>query len=56
LAGFGYSILMTNFIIFLAPLVLITAITGLEVAIGAIQSYVFAILSCAYIKDSIYLH
>ena len=35
---------------------LITAISGLELAIGGIQSYVYSILSSSYIKDSVSLH
>jgi len=34
----------------------ISAISGLELAIAGIQSYVFSILTSSYIKDSILLH
>jgi F-type H+-transporting ATPase subunit a len=37
-------------------LVGISAISGLELAIAGIQSYVFSILTSSYIKDSVYLH
>jgi F0F1-type ATP synthase membrane subunit a len=35
---------------------LITAISGLELAIAGIQSYVYSILTSSYIKDSVSLH
>ena len=34
----------------------ISAISGLELAIAGIQSYVFSILTSSYIKDSVFLH
>lgn len=60
LAGFGIlgltatiGIKLTGGLIAIA---LITAISGLELAIGGIQSYVYSILSSSYIKDSVSLH
>lgn len=44
------------FIIGLIPLALLIALTGLELAIAALQAYVFSILTCSYLKDSIDLH
>ncbi|MCL6413948.1 F0F1 ATP synthase subunit A, partial [Pantoea agglomerans] len=44
------------FVVGIIPLVLLVAITGLELAIAFIQAYVFAILTCSYIKDSLDLH
>lgn len=38
------------------PLLLNTALVGLEILIAFIQAYVFAILTCMYLKDSIELH
>jgi len=38
------------------PLLLITALTGLEILIAFLQAYVFAILTCLYIKDALELH
>lgn len=43
-------------VIAVLPLLLITALTGLELGICALQAYVFTILTCSYIKDSIHLH
>lgn len=38
------------------PLVVNVALVGLEIMIACIQAYVFAILTCLYIKDAIELH
>ena len=38
------------------PLVLIIALTGLEILIAFLQAYVFAILTCLYINDALHLH
>lgn len=59
LAGFLYNIFTSGilfFIIGLIPFALVIGITGLELAISAIQSYVFVILTCSYIKDALDLH
>src|SRR5436189_166032 len=40
----------------LIAILLITAISGLELAIAGIQSYVYSILTSSYIKDSVSLH
>jgi F-type H+-transporting ATPase subunit a len=60
LAGFGYLGLTAQFALRItggpAAIILITAISGLELAIAGIQSYVYSILTSSYIKDSLYLH
>ena len=60
LAGFGYLGLTAQFALRItggpAAIALITAISGLELAIAGIQSYVYSILTSSYIKDSVYLH
>lgn len=59
IAGFIYQIMISGilfFILGLIPLVLLVAISGLELAISFIQAYVFIVLTSSYIKDSIYLH
>lgn len=38
------------------PLVVITALTLLEVIIAFLQAYVFAILSCIYLYDALHMH
>ncbi len=40
----------------LAPLLLVIALTGFEILVCALQAYVFAILTCLYLKDAIDLH
>jgi F-type H+-transporting ATPase subunit a len=39
-----------------AILSFILAFTALEVAIAFIQAYIFALLTCLYMKDAIHLH
>jgi F-type H+-transporting ATPase subunit a len=60
LAGFGFLGLTATIGIRLTggtiAIVLITAISGLELAIAGIQSYVYSILTSSYIKDSVSLH
>ena len=60
LAGFGFlGLTATIYLVVTGGLVaiaLITAISGLELAIAGIQSYVYSILTSSYIKDSINLH
>jgi F-type H+-transporting ATPase subunit a len=51
----GFSVLMGAFFGVL-PMLLNVALIGLEVMIAFIQAYVFAILSCVYLKDAIELH
>ena len=43
-------------ILTLIPFTLFLAIMGLEIAVSFIQSYVFSILVCSYIRDAIELH
>ena len=38
------------------PLIVNTALVGLELLIAFIQAYVFAILTCLYLKDAVELH
>jgi F-type H+-transporting ATPase subunit a len=59
LAGFTYKIMTSGIIFFflgLLPLAFILAFSGLEIGIALIQSQVFVVLSCAYIKDGLDLH
>jgi F-type H+-transporting ATPase subunit a len=39
-----------------APLALTVGLTGLEFAIAFLQAYVFAVLSCIYLQDTVHLH
>ncbi|RKP11773.1 ATPase, F0 complex, subunit A, partial [Piptocephalis cylindrospora] len=44
------------FIIGFLPILIFTALVGLELAIAVLQAIVFIILTCSYIRDAIYLH
>ena len=52
-AGFSVSL---GVIFGVLPMVMNVALIGLEVMIAFIQAYVFAILTCIYLKDAIELH
>lgn len=59
LSGFTYKMMTDGFTFFflgLLPLAFIIAFSGLEFAIAFIQSQVFVVLSCSYIKDALELH
>ena len=59
LATFLYQMFNTSLIVAiltLIPFTLFLAIMTLELAVSVIQAYVFTILACSYIKDSIELH
>lgn len=59
LSGFTYNIMSSGIIFFLLgvlPLLFIIAFSGLELGIAFIQSQVFVVLSCSYIKDALELH
>jgi F-type H+-transporting ATPase subunit a len=59
LSGLTHEFIMSSplfFIISIIPMLLFTAIIGLELAIAFIQAIVFVILTCSYIRDSVYLH
>lgn len=53
LANFAFLISKKSFIIFLLPFLLITAIVGLEIMIAMLQAYVFTVLVCIYLNDSL---
>jgi F-type H+-transporting ATPase subunit a len=56
-AGFAVSMgAAIGWITGLAPLLLVIALTGFEILVCALQAYVFAILTCLYLKDAIDLH
>jgi len=60
LAGFGFLAITASWEIVATggpvAIGLITTISGLELAIAGIQSYVYSILTSSYIKDSVSLH
>ncbi len=39
-----------------APLVMVVALTGLELIIAFLQAYVFTILTCVYLNDALHMH
>lgn len=43
-------------VVTLVPFAIFVALIGLEIAVSLIQSYVFCVLVCSYIKDAIELH
>jgi F-type H+-transporting ATPase subunit a len=56
-AGFAVSMgAALGWAVGLLPLLLVIALTGFEILVAAIQAYVFAILTCLYLRDAIDLH
>jgi len=53
LANFAFLISKKSMLIVLIPFALIVAIVGLEVMIAMLQAYVFTVLVCIYLNDSI---
>ena len=51
----GFSVMM-GVVLGVLPMVVNVALIGLEIMIAFIQAYVFAILTCIYLKDAIELH
>lgn len=59
IVGFSWSILILENIstfIHVIPLIILVILVGLELAVALIQAYVFVILACIYLNDSINLH
>lgn len=59
IVGFAWSMLLLEdlvAIIHLVPLLLLVVLMGLELCVALIQAYVFTILTCIYLNDSIHLH
>lgn len=58
--GFSWSLILVDsffyFILHLIPLCLLVVLMGLELGVALIQAYVFTILTCIYLNDSINLH
>jgi F-type H+-transporting ATPase subunit a len=54
LANFTFLISKKNVVIALLPFFLIVAIVGLEAMIAGLQAYVFTVLVCIYLNDSIH--
>jgi ATP synthase subunit 6 len=59
IAGFGWSMMKGGVLLFIAhvlPLLVLFLLVGLELGVAIIQAYVFIVLSCIYLNDSIHLH
>jgi ATP synthase subunit 6 len=59
IVGFSWSMLLLDDLLFCAhliPLLVLIILMGLELAVAVIQAYVFTILTCIYLNDSINLH
>jgi|SaaInlV_200m_DNA_6_1039755.scaffolds.fasta_scaffold00098_36 ATP synthase subunit 6 len=59
LAGFGWTMLTSGgffMLLSIFPVLVVLAVTGLEIGVALIQAYVFTILTCLYIKDAFDLH
>jgi len=56
-SGFAVSMgVALGWLVGVLPLLLVIALTGFEILVAAIQAYVFAILTCLYLRDAIELH
>lgn len=59
IAGFAWVMTTLGTTLWLAhfiPLMILTLLMGLELAVAVIQAYVFTILICIYLNDAIHLH
>jgi len=59
IVGFSWSMLLLDDVLsffHVAPLLVLVILMGLELAVAVIQAYVFTILTCIYLNDSINLH
>jgi ATP synthase subunit 6 len=59
IVGFSWSLLVLENVsafIHIIPLIILVILMGLELAVAIIQAYVFTILTCIYLNDSINLH
>lgn len=58
IAGFAWTMLSLGgvwYFLQLFPLIIIIAVTILELGIALLQAYVFTVLVCLYLKDALYL-
>jgi len=59
IGGFSWSMMTKGgffFITHFIPLIIIVVLFGLELGVGIIQTYVFTLLTCIYLNESIILH
>ena len=58
IVGFSWSMLMLDGVLFIAhliPLLVLIVLMGLELGVAIIQAYVFTVLMCIYLNESINL-
>jgi len=58
IVGFAWGLLMLEdamAIIHVVPLLILVLLMGLELGVALIQAYVFTVLTCIYLNDSINL-
>ena len=59
IVGFSWSMLLIENVLsffHVIPLLILVILMGLELGVAVIQAYVFTILTCIYLNDSINLH
>lgn len=59
IAGFAWKMMQNGVFLLIAhfiPLLVLVLLIGLELGVAMIQAYVFTILTCIYLNDSINLH
>lgn len=56
IASFGYKLVLSIPFLFFIPITILFPFILLELGIAFIQSYVFIVLTCAYLKDVEHLH
>lgn len=59
IAGFAWQMMKGGGLLFIGhvvPLIILFLLVGLELGVAFIQAYVFTVLSCIYLNDSINLH
>lgn len=59
IAGFAWTMMKNGLFLLIAhfiPLLVLVLLIGLELGVAMIQAYVFTILTCIYLNDSINLH
>lgn len=60
IAGFSFILMSSNslvlFLLHYIPLLILCPLYGLELAVSLIQAYVFSLLICVYLNDSLNIH
>lgn len=55
-AGFVTTLFGFFVIPAIAPLAIVVALTGFEIAVAFLQAYIFTVLTCIYLHDAIHMH